>query len=332
MSTHRTLRLLAAFAAIYVIWGSTYLAIKVLVGVLPPLLTAAVRSALAGGILLLWARARGAPLPGPRLWLQGLGAGALMFLLGHGLLFWASQRVASGLAAVGLSTIPLWVALFSAVGSDRYRPTWPTRLGLIMGLGGVLWLNLPSSGAEADPLASLALLIGAGAWALAMVWYRGPRRPRSAALAAAVPLIGGGGLLFVASFALGEPARTAWRAVTPLALACMAYVVVFGSVLAFSAFVWLVGEVSPTAVASYAYVNPAVALILGWTVGGEPFVPHALLPIATILSAVALIVWSQPPVPAGATTGIRGSARAEGGAASGGRPTAARIATRGRSE
>lgn len=289
MHASRTLRLMAAFAAIYFIWGSTFLAIKVVVGHLPPFLMAGVRSLAAGAILLAWARLRRTSWPGGRAWGYGIAAGTLMFLVGHGTLFWASQHVASGLAAVLASTIPLWIAAFDGVGSGR-GPRPGTVAGLALGLAGVVWLNLPSSGAELAPGLSAVILAGAVAWALASVWYRGPRRPEAARLAAALPLVGGGALLLVTSIALGEPSRVGPGALNPTTVLAMAYLIVFGSVVAFSAYLWLLKEASPTAVSSYAYVNPAVALALGTAVGGERMPAGALLPVGAILGAVALIV------------------------------------------
>lgn len=284
----RTPHIVAAFAAIYLIWGSTYLAIKVLVGVLPPLLSAGLRSGSAGMILYAWARARGARGPSPAQWRNGLVAGALMFFLGHGALFWASQRVASGFAALIVATIPLWVASFT-LGEGR-RATGTTLGGLLLGLVGIAWLHLPTIGSGASPLVSGVLLMGSAAWGAGMIWYRGDRRPASTTLAASLPLLGGGVLLFGASLLLEPPVRDLGAALTPVAIACFAYLVVFGSVVAFSAFAWLLDTVSPTAVASYAFVNPIVALALGWSVGHEPFEPTMVPPTVLVIAAVVLIV------------------------------------------
>jgi drug/metabolite transporter (DMT)-like permease len=290
MRAGRTLPLLAAFAAIYVIWGSTFLAIKVVVGYLPPLLMAGVRSLVAGVILLAWARLRGTPRPSPTQWRDGVAAGALMFLLGHGTLFWASQHMASGLAAVLESTAPIWIAAFDAASRSGSAPGLTTVTGLALGFGGVVWLNLPGTGADLAPVVSGVVLLGAAAWALASIWYRGARRPDSALQAAALPLVGGGALLLIVSAALGEPARVAPGAINTTTVLAMAYLIVFGSVVAFSAYLWLLKVVSAASVSSYAYVNPVVALLLGGLLGGESLAPGTLGPVGVILAAVVIIV------------------------------------------
>lgn len=312
MPTRHTLLLLAAFAAVYFVWGSTYLAISILVSVAPPFLTAGLRSVLAGGILLAWARTRGAPAPSRDQWIFGAVAGGLMFLVGHGTLFWASQHVASGFAAVVESTIPIWVTAFAAFGPRGRVPPPATGAGLLLGVGGVTWLCFPRSGPMAPPSASLALLVGAAVWAAAMVWYRGPRRPPSVALAAAIPLLTGGVLLLVASVAFEDLGARSAASVTPVAIASLAYLVVFGSVVAFSAFAWLVTVASPTAVATYALVNPVVALLLGWTIRAEPMTRATLLPAALILAALALVMIGERYA-AGESTGTDPGVIAPGG-------------------
>ncbi len=228
------------------------------------------------------------PAPGPAQWCNGLVAGALMFFVGHGALFWASQRVASGFAALIVATIPLWVALFTL--REGRGLSGMSLAGLLLGLLGIAWLHLPTIGADRSLLVSGLLLTGSAAWGAGMIWYRGHRRPASTTLAASLPLLGGGVLLLGASLLLEPPMRDLGAAVTPVAIACFVYLVVFGSVLAFSAFAWLVDTVSPTAVASYAFVNPVVALALGWSVGHEPFEPATVLPTTLVIAAVALIV------------------------------------------
>lgn len=279
---------LAAFGAVYLIWGSTYLAIKVVVGVLPPLLMAGLRSLTAGVILLAWAIVTREPLPSARHWRNGVVAGALMFLCGHGALFWASQRVASGIAAVLVATIPLWVTVFGLARGEGI--TARGAAGLLLGIGGVAWLHAPAGGVRISLPASAALLMGSAAWAAAMVWYRGARRPSSSVLAAALPLLGGGVLLLVAAGAMESPMHVTAATLTPRVLGCFAYLVLFGSVLTLSAFTWLLEVASPTAVASYAYVNPVVAVALGWSLGHEPFARAMILPIGLVLAGVTLIV------------------------------------------
>lgn len=299
------LAVLLAFGAIYFIWGSTYLAIKVVVGLLPPFFVAGIRCVIAGTILYAWARLRGVAAPTPGELRRGLGAGLLLFLGAHGALYTAVQHVASGLAAILFSTIPIWVAVLEGVGSKGRMPRRGTILGLALGLGGMVWLNLPSVGSVNAPWYSALVLAGAASWAAGMVWYRGPRRPSSEVLSSALPLLGGGGALLVLSALRGELAAVATTGMDATALWCLAYLVIFGSLMAFSAYSWLLGRTSPTRVASYAYVNPVVALLLGWLLGGETITPGMLPPMVIILLSVALVVSSPPKGrPAGIRIGV----------------------------
>jgi drug/metabolite transporter (DMT)-like permease len=287
------LGVLLAFGAVYVIWGSTYLAIKVVVEALPPLFVAGLRCVIAGTILYAWARLRGVRAPTGQELRRGLAAGLLLFLGAHGALYTAIQHVPSGLAAILFATIPIWVALFVGAGPEGGPPQVGTILGLALGLAGIAWLNVPSVGSVPAPWFSVLVLAGAASWAAGMVWYRGPRRPPSEALSSALPLLGGGGALLALSAFRGELASVAATGMDATALWCLAYLVVFGSLVTFSAYTWLLGRVSPTRVASYAYVNPLVALFLGWLLAGEELTPGMIAPVVMILVSVALVVSSQ---------------------------------------
>jgi drug/metabolite transporter (DMT)-like permease len=282
--------MVAAFAAVYVVWGSTYLAIKVVVEVLPPLMMAGVRTLVAGVILYAWALRSGIPAPTRAEWLAAAGAGTLWFVGGHGALFWGSQYIASGLAAVLFSTIPIWVAVFDSVSGSRRAPAPVTALGLAAGLAGIAWLNLPALRSGMVPWASLVVLSGAASWGLGMVWYRGARRPESKVLTSALPLVTGGAALLALSALGGEFGRISVQAINATLIMGLGYLIVFGSIITFSAYTWLLGVTSPTNVASYAYVNPVVALLLGWLLAGEQLTGDLMPPVATILFAVTLIV------------------------------------------
>jgi drug/metabolite transporter (DMT)-like permease len=275
---------------VYFIWGSTYLAIKVVVEFLPPFFVAGLRCVIAGTILYTWARLRGVAAPNGEELRRGLVAGLLLFLGAHGALYTAVQHVPSGLAAILFSTIPIWVAVFEGMGPAGRMPRRGTILGLALGLGGIVWLNVPSVGSATAPWYSALVLAGAASWAAGMVWYRGPRRPASEVLSSALPLLGGGGALLGLSALRGEVAAVAATGMDVTAMWCLAYLVVFGSLVTFSAYSWLLGRVSPTRVASYAYVNPVVALLLGWLLAGETVTPGMAPPVAVILLAVALVV------------------------------------------
>ena len=281
----------AAFAALYFIWGSTYLAIRVAVHVLPPFLLAGTRSVVAGAVLCAWAWRRGDAPPSARQWRAAWLAGALFFLVGHGTLFWAQQRVPSGPAALVESTIPIWMVLAAWVLPGGAAPTARVSAGVALGLLGVALLPMDASGPGAiDPLGVAALLAGAMGWVAASFYFRAPRRPASSLFAAGMPLLTGGALLFLASAAAGEPGRVRAEDVTPAAVGALLYLIVFGSIVAFTAYTWLVTVETPARAGSYAYVNPLVALALGWALAGEEVTPRIALAAAVIVGSVALVV------------------------------------------
>ncbi len=304
--------LLAAYAAVYVIWGSTYLAIRFGIDTLPPLGMAAVRFLLAGALLYGWARARGAPRPTRAQWGAATVVGALLLLGGNGAVTWAEQRVPSGIAALLIATEPLWIVLLGWARPGGARPTRLTVLGLALGLAGVAALVGPGSlrgGPSVDPLGAAVVVAGALAWAAGSVWPGRVRLPASAPLATGMQMLAGGALLLAASGAAGEPAAFRPEAVSPASLAAVGYLVVFGSIVGLSAYVWLLNVEPPERVATYAFVNPVVAVALGWAVAGEPVTGRVLLAAAVIVGAVVLLTRrpgaarpGAPAVPAGDAT------------------------------
>lgn len=294
MSRPRALRL-AAYAATWIIWGSTYLAIAWGVRTVPPFLLVALRSLAAGVILLAWARLRGHPAPTPAQWRAAAAAGAMFFLIGHGGLFWAEQRVASGIAALMIATEHFWIVLIAWALPGGKAPSRRALLGVGIGLAGVAVLTLGGGGEGGQDLVGLVvLLIAAGAWGAGSIYFQGERRPASGAYAAGMPLLAGGVILMVASAAFGETARVRAGDFTPLAVGSLLYLIIFGSVIAFSAFTWLVNTEGPSRAASYVYVNPFVAVLLGWGVAGEALTPRMLAAGAAIVLAVVLIVRGTP--------------------------------------
>jgi drug/metabolite transporter (DMT)-like permease len=300
----RALRL-GAYASTWLIWGSTYIAIKWAVQTVPPFLTVALRSLTAGLILLAWARLRGDDAPTRAQWLAAVGAGALYFLIGHGGLFWAEQRVATGPAALMIATEHFWVVLIAWMLPGGRAPSPRAALGIAIGLVGVGMLTLGGGEGGIDPLGALVLLLSSAGWAGGSVYFSGERRPASPLYASGMPLVMGGGLLLGASSAAGEMARVRAADFTPLAVASILYLVVFGSVIAFTAFTWLVDTQGPSRAGSYAYINPFVAVMLGWALADEALTPRMLAAGAAIVLAVVLIVRgthaqapSQPPAPA----------------------------------
>jgi drug/metabolite transporter (DMT)-like permease len=291
-------RKLGAYAATWIIWGSTYLAIKWGVESIPPLLMAGVRSVVAGGILWSWARLRGDPRPTAAQWKAAAVAGALFFLIGHGGLFWAEQRVPSGPAALLVATEHFWIVLIAWLLPGGTRPTRRAALGVALGLGGVALLTLGGDGAGGvDVVGYSVVIVCALAWGAGLLYFRGERRPVSGIYAAGTPLLAGGAMLLVASAALGEPGRVTAESFSPLALGSLVYLIIFGSVIAFTALTWLTETDGPDRAASYAYVNPLVAVLLGWALADEHVGVRVLVAGLAIVAAVVLIVTERRPAP-----------------------------------
>jgi len=299
---------LAGFLTVYLVWGSTYLAIRIALETLPPFLMAGARFLAAGGLLYAWARSRGAPRPEPAHWRAALVLGALFLLLGNGGVVWAEQRVPSGLAALMVGLTPVWTALFEwRAGGER--PSAAVAVGLAAGVAGVALLVAPgrlAAGAPVDPLGAAACLISSVSWSFGSVRSRGLRLPASPAVAAGLQMLSGGALLAAAGLLDGEAARLHPAAVSARSLLAVGYLVVFGSLVAFTTFTWLLRVSTPSRVATCAYVNPVVAVFLGRVLGGEPLAPRTLLAAAVIVGAVAVITTSRgrrgPPERAGPVT------------------------------
>jgi len=282
--------MLGAFAIVYVVWGSTYLAIRIAIETVPPLLMAGTRFLLAGAALYLWARMRGAARPGAAAVRGSAILGVLFLFLGNGGLVWAETRVPSGLAAVLVATVPLWAVLIERFrGAPAVRPmVW---LGLATGLGGVALLMVPGGGGVAiDPVGAAVLVVASIIWAYGIVIARSLTLPDSGGVNAAVQMLVGGALLLVTGTLGGEWSSFQFAAVSTRSLLGLGYLIVFGSLVAFSAFTWLLREAPPGRVATYAYVNPVVAVVLGWLIASEPFGPRELAASAVIIAGVALII------------------------------------------
>ena len=285
-----------AFAIIYVVWGSTYLAMRVAVESLPPFLMGAARFLTAGVLLTAWVALRERPgWPTRGEWRWALASGGLLMVAGNGGVVWAEARgVPSGVVALLAATLAIWIVVLDALrpGGGRQPPlVW---LGLALGLAGVGVLVGPArlAGAGAvDPLGALCALGGSLAWAAGSLLARGGARPASALWGSALQMLCGGLLLLALAAARGDVARVAGSAGAPSApsLAALAYLVVFGSLVGFTAYVWLLQHAAPAKVATYAYVNPLVAVGLGWALGGEPLGARTLAAAAVIVGGVALI-------------------------------------------
>jgi drug/metabolite transporter (DMT)-like permease len=276
-----------AYAAIYLIWGSTYLAIRVAVGAIPPLLLMGVRCVAAGALLLAWAALRGERATA-RDWGHAVIAGALMIACTYGALGWAEQRLDSGVAAILSATAPLWLTAFEW--HRRGRPARATVVGLFLGVAGVATLVGSQSAGRVDAAAALVLIAGTVAWAVGSLYSRPPRLPASVPLGAGMPLAAGGLLLLGASALSGEAAPHDLRAVSHAALWSLAYLIVFGSLVAFTAYAWLLRVAPASRVATHAYVNPLVAVALGWSVAGEPVTATTGIAAGVIAASVAMMV------------------------------------------
>ncbi len=293
--THR-LKLVLAFAAVYLIWGSTYLAIRIAIETMPPFLMAGVRFVVAGGLLYGWARWRGAPRPVRANWPAAALVGALMLFGGTGGVVWAEQRVPSGLTAVLIATVPLWIAMLEWVRGGA-RPGGRVAVGLVMGLGGIGLLVGPGelAGAKGMDLVGAAVLLFASlSWAIGSLYSRRAKLPSSPLLATAMEMLAGGLFLLLAGLITGQAADLDPSRISLQSVAALTYLIVFGSLVAFTAYIWLLRVTLPAQAATYAYVNPVIAVLLGWALGGEPLTARTLLAAAVIISAVVIITASQP--------------------------------------
>jgi drug/metabolite transporter (DMT)-like permease len=287
---------LLAFAIIYLLWGSTFLAIRIGVREVPPLLLAGMRFFAAGIILYAWMRATGTASPTRREWASATLLAALIFLVDYGLVFWAEQRVPSGITAVMLATIPVFTALAEILILRTQRLTPRLGIALVVGLAGVAVLVSRSASFGDAPIersGALALVIGAISWSLASVLSRKLSSPQSKVMSSAAQMLIGGILLLLAAAIFGEFQGFHPREVSNGAWLALLYLIVAGSIVAFTAYVWLIHHESPTKVGTYAYVNPVVAVLLGYFVAGEPLGARTIL--GTFLVLVSVVVITTTP-------------------------------------
>lgn len=281
-----------AFAAIYIVWGSTYLAIRVMVGSMPPLLAGGTRFLFCGTLLYAWARWRGVPAPSRRLWGPAFLLGSLFFLVGNGGVSWAETRIPSGLTALLAAVSPLFTVVFESKRGGWKRPPGRVVFGIVAGLGGVALLVAPGEiigGGHADLLGAAAITASAIAWAGGSVLSHAVPLHPSPPLATGMKMLAGGVLLVLAGLAMGEGSRVSFAMLTPKAMLAWGYLVVFGSLIGFSAFTYLLRVTTPEKVSTSAYVNPLVAVLLGWAILGETVSARTLLAAAIIIGGVALI-------------------------------------------
>lgn len=286
-------QVVVAFAAVYVLWGSTYLAIRFGVETIPPFILAGVRHLTAGVLLYGWLRLSGAPAPSRRHWRSAAVIGGLMLLGGNGLVTWAERRVPSGLAALIVASVPLWMTLLHGL-QNRERPHGVVILGLAMGLGGLAFLVAPGRIAgvtgHVDPIGAAALLAAALLWAIGSLYSRRADLPASTLLATAMEMVAGGLILLGTATAKGEWSGFALSAVSSRSFYALGYLIVAGSLLGFTAYIFLLGATTPARVSTYAFVNPVVAVFLGWALAGEAVTLRTGIAALGIVGAVAIII------------------------------------------
>lgn len=289
----------AALITVYIIWGSTYLAIRFAVESLPPFLMAATRFLAAGWALFTWVRLTGTPVPTRSEVKVSAIIGLLLLVGGNGLVVWAEQRVVSGITALIIGSTPLWIVLVDALRPGGVRPKPVTLLGVLIGLGGISLLISPSSLGGSDQHVDL---LGAGAlglaalfWATGSVYGREHIRslPKAPLMATALEMLAGGVGLLIIGTVSGDWGRLAQSVFTPRALGALVYLILFGSLLGYSAYTWLLGVAPTPLVATYAYVNPLVAVFLGYLLADEPLTLRVLLASGIIVGAVVLINFSN---------------------------------------
>jgi len=283
---------LLAFAIIYLVWGTTFLAIRVGVSEIPPFLMAAVRFLIAGGVLYGWMIAKGEPSPTARQWLAASCISIFIFVFDYGLLFWAERRVPSGVAAVMLAMIPVFMAISEIIFLQTQRLTVRLTVALLTGIAGVAVLmsrSLNLSGAPIDKLGAIALIVASMSWSFGSVLTRKLTLPTSKVMSSGAQMLAGGVFLALSAAALGEFRGFHPSAVSRGAWLALAYLIVAGSIIGFTAYVWLIHHESPTKVATYAYVNPVVAVLVGYFLGGETLGLRTILGALFVLTSVVVI-------------------------------------------
>jgi drug/metabolite transporter (DMT)-like permease len=312
-ANHR-LSIWAAMLAVYIVWGSTYLAIRIGVETLPPFLMAAVRFLIAGSVLYVFRRLRGDPAPTRRQWRSAAVVGIFLLVGGTGLVTYAEQRVPSGIAALMVASEPLWMVLIDLIGFKRLsalrstgskihlrlKPTWKTFLGVVVGFLGIVILVSPSEltgmGGEIDLVGALVLTLASFSWAAGSLYSRGAELPASPLIGTSMEMLAGGVCLVVLGTLSGEWGQFHLQSVSLRSLGCLAYLIVFGSLLGYTCYTWLLRSAPTALVSTYAYVNPLVAILLGSLLAQEPITPRVLIATAVILGAVVVITLAQPAV------------------------------------
>lgn len=283
-------QLLLGFLCIYVLWGSTYLAIRLGVATIPPFLMGGVRFIIAGSLLFGWSRWRGAAAPDREQWKNAVIVGTLLLVIGNGAVAWAEQRVDSGVASLLVATVPLWIVLGEMV--QGRRPELLQWIGVAVGLGGVAILVMPSGNATVEPIdrtGAAVLMCGSLSWTVGSLFSRTARLATPSSLASGMQMLCAGVLMSLISVISGEWSRVDLCAISTSSILALGYLIVFGSIIGFSTYMWLLSVARPAAVGTYAYVNPLVAVFLGVVIAGEKLPASATLAMIVIVTSVALV-------------------------------------------
>jgi drug/metabolite transporter (DMT)-like permease len=294
---NHVIKIVLAFAAIYTIWGTTYLGIRIAVETIPPFLMAGTRFLFSGALIFMILRARGAPMPKRLHWRSAVIIGAFLVVGGNGLVTWSEQQVPSSTAALVVATVPLWIALFDWLVFKGAKPGRRVAAGLILGLAGIILLIGPGQimGTSTFNILYLGILLLAPIlWSLGSLYSRGADLPEDTFMATAMEMLAGGVLLLAAGLLSGEGARLNLSAISTRSWAAMLYLTIFGSIIAFTAYIWLLKHVQATKVSTYTYVNPVFAVFLGWFVLSETITPTTIASVIIIIIAVVLITMRGP--------------------------------------
>jgi drug/metabolite transporter (DMT)-like permease len=287
------MRVVLAFVLIYTIWGSTYLGIRFAIQSIPPFLMAGTRFIIAGGIILAWAAAKRVPKPSLANWRTAAIVGALLLLGGNGGVTWAEQTVPSSLAAVLITTVPIWMVIVELFEKGRKLPSPHVVIGLLVGFAGVVFLvglGGPAGGSSLNLLGPVVIVLAGLSWAIGSVYSRHAPRPESQLLNSGMEMLMGGILLTTTALISGESATFRPNQVSTVSLIAFVYLIVFGSIIGFSSYIWLLSKTSIARISTYAYVNPIVAVILGAALAGEQLTLRTLLASAVIVIAVFVII------------------------------------------
>jgi len=290
-------RIWLALFALYIVWGSTYLAIRFAVETIPPFLMAGFRFLISGVILYTWRKAAGDPAPTRRQWRSAIVVGLLLLLGGNGLVSWAEQHVASGIAALMVASIPLWMVLLDALRPSGIKPDWKILLGVLMGFGGITLLVASAGGLSPadglDLVALAALLFAALIWSYGSLYGRDADMPPSSLLGTGIEMLGGAAGLFLVGTVAGEWPRLRLADISTNSALGLMYLIIFGSLVGFVSYSWLLRNAPIPLVSTYAYVNPLVAILVGAWLGNETITARIILSALVIIGSVVVINLSK---------------------------------------